>query len=1026
VERQIRPTDGKGWNGNGYPAGVTIKKYDSPGGKFRVHYAETGIHAVPKADTDKSGVPDFAEEFGKAFDDVYTALVTKGGFRPPLDDSKYHDRPDYGGDSRFDVYLQDMPTGGADGYMVTEACTTTTPRQCAGYMVVDNDFAEYSYATPQDGMKVLSSHEFFHAMQNAYRYNMVRNMSEGTAVWATEYVFPKQKDFEKFSTVFFKQPERSLDHDMGLSDSFPYAQGVWFKFLSEKFGVKVITAILDELSEKGTSSKYLLAIDVVLKRDHKSSLAAAYTEFALWNLFTGSRAKGYTAGYKEAANYPQVPIKAQSATLPTRISGEIAYLGARYLSVKAAKGAWIKVTSERPAAKLALHLVTWPAADKPMIVSGKPEQKEVKIMSTGEVTIIAASTASSDRHIPYSLAVVPTSGPAKSDGGVNPGVDGSINPGADGGGVTDPGDDDSGCSVAAGGGAGGGLAWIALLGFIGFARRRGRGLAILATACLALTLTGACSDDDTSDVADAGSADMRADTCCDKDGGPDTGTITPDTQAGALALGQFAEFKADTSGKVSGTTPTAGTEQYILLLLSDDTTALASHKYTVTQSGGSSQAMPEPPIAPVPASRHCGFHQRVQAIMDSKPARLRAKHPVLMAGTPPKKGDTKAFKIRDSGTVKTVTAKCVAVDSAAAYWLDETTTPKASISAQDLSDLVAGFGKTVLPRERLYFGTESDINSNGVVDVILSPLVSKSAMAYVSPCDLLDPKVVTYCTHSNKMELIYLSPPSSLSPPYNTAKALLETIAHEFQHAIYFHRKFVKNNITSVNENPYITEGLSALAQDLSGYQAGNLYVQMMTLQKHDVLAVPNLLSSKIGSYVPQPNDGYMRGGGYFLMRYMFDQSGGESLDTKGMPVDKGGLTWLHKYIDSKDIGETNATKTMGMTLDQLSRQFWTAMALSNRGASGAAINKDKRYNFLPTTSDPFTKRQRGCNTHASFHGQSLTGPKLTELSKADGMLRPGGAEFLSVKAPAKGGTLSFTVTVPAAAKARVRLIRIK
>jgi len=142
--------------------------------------------------------------------------------------------------------------------------------------------------------------------------------------------------------------------------------------------------------------------------------------------------------------------------------------------------------------------------------------------------------------------------------------------------------------------------------------------------------------------------------------------------------------------------------------------------------------------------------------------------------------------------------------------------------------------------------------------------------------------------------------------------------------------------------------------------------------------------------------------------------------------VDKGGLAWLHKYIDAKETGIANVEKTTGLKLDQLARQFWTAMAISNRGASGGPINSDKRYNFLPTTSDPFTKRQRGCDLHAAFHGSKLTGPKLQAVSKADGMLRPGGAEMFSVSAKSGSAYVAFTISAPTAAKARARLIRIK
>ena len=134
----------------------------------------------------------------------------------------------------------------------------------------------------------------------------------------------------------------------------------------------------------------------------------------------------------------------------------------------------------------------------------------------------------------------------------------------------------------------------------------------------------------------------------------------------------------------------------------------------------------------------------------------------------------------------------------------------------------------------------------------------------------------------------------------------------------------------------------------------------------------------------------------------------------------------LVKYIDAKETGIANVEKTTGLKLDQLARQFWTSMAISNRGASGGPINSDKRYNFLPTTSDPFTKRQRGCDLHAAFHGSKLTGPKLQAVSKADGMLRPGGAEMFSVSAKSGSAYVAFTISAPTAAKARARLIRIK
>jgi hypothetical protein len=275
------------------------------------------------------------------------------------------------------------------------------------------------------------------------------------------------------------------------------------------------------------------------------------------------------------------------------------------------------------------------------------------------------------------------------------------------------------------------------------------------------------------------------------------------------------------------------------------------------------------------------------------------------------------------------------------------------------------------------------------------------------------------------MELLYLSPPSSLKPPYNTAAALLETAAHELQHLIYFNRKYLLNNNTSASENPYITEGLSHLAQDLSGYQAGNLYVLWSSLKGVGQLSVPNLGSNEITGYVPAA-DGLMRGGGYLLLRYLFDQAGGDAMDSAGKPLDRGGIAWLRKFSDSKELGTTNYVNSSGLKQETLISQFWTAMALSNRGSSGGALSTDKRYNFLPISSDPLTSRQRGCNLFTRFHSFQLTGPDSATFDRADGSLLAGGAEFLTLSPASGQKTLSFSISTTPEARALARLIRLE
>ena len=1014
--QQIRPTDGKGWNGNGY-GNVKVKQHDTPSGKLRLHYTQEGKHAVPAADSDNNAVPDFVEQFGKIFDEVYKVEIQQLGFRAPLDDATYHDRPDYGGDGRFDVYLQDQ-TGGADGYIVKEACKSVVPAQCAGYMVVENDFLGFSYPTPQDGMKVLASHEFFHIVQNAYRVGMASTFSEATAVWATERVYPAQNDFEHFAKYFFINAHRSLDHKLGgPSDVYPYALGVWIKFLTEKFGDKTLLAVFDELAEKGNSKTELDAIDKVLARSHSSSLAAAFAEFALWNYFTGNRAAAYK-GYKAAAGFHSVTITAQNKVLPLRITDEIAYLAAKYYKVTAAAGTHVKVTVERTAPRLAVHLVTWDSKTKARVESIGPDKTSLKIRSGGEVYIVAASTARKDRHLPLSLAVTEIAGPPK------PTPDAGLPP-SDGHGSDGEPAADEGCSVSGGGAAPGTPLLALLLGLWMLGRRpRRRPMVLLAAALLCGLLAVACSEDaaDESDGGVAGDAAVDA----------SAGDLTPDRKLApdgpaVLAVGQFSDFPADAKGKVEGSTPVTGSERYLLLLYSGDSRALKTHAYSTAlpAGGGSSESQLPGPVDPGKLPR-CSFHQRLHRILQSKPARLHVPPGYAYSTVPPKLGDKRTFQIsKGDTTFTTITAEAIHVDKTTAFWLDRTTTPLASVKAAELQAVADGLAKTIVPRERIYFGKESDLDGDGLISILFSPLVASSAVAYFSPCDLLDPKVVPSCKASNRMEVLYVTPPSALTPPYNTVNAMLELIAHELQHAIYFNRKYLLNNNVAM-ENPYITEGLSALAQDLSGYQAGNLYVVLATLKGIDLVAVPNLGSPSISSYLKGASDGVMRGADYLLLRYMFDLAGGDSMDASGTPVDKGGIKWLRGYMDSKELGLDNFTTSTKLDLSKLGLQFWTAMALSNRGAGGKPINSDPRYNYLPTLVDPITKRQRGCNLFAAFHGSKMTGPATQSFDAADKGLRAGGAELLLLSPKAGQSRLSFSVSTTPEAKALGRLIRIK
>ena len=83
-----------------------VETYASPGGTFAIHYTRVGRNAVPAADGDASGVPDYVEQTARVYDQVLAFYRDTLQFRAPPSDIGVTDGN--GGDGRFDVYRVEL------------------------------------------------------------------------------------------------------------------------------------------------------------------------------------------------------------------------------------------------------------------------------------------------------------------------------------------------------------------------------------------------------------------------------------------------------------------------------------------------------------------------------------------------------------------------------------------------------------------------------------------------------------------------------------------------------------------------------------------------------------------------------------------------------------------------------------------------------------------------------------------------------------------------------------------------------
>ncbi|MFO0566141.1 MAG: hypothetical protein U0263_10800 [Polyangiaceae bacterium] len=468
------------------------------------------------------------------------------------------------------------------------------------------------------------------------------------------------------------------------------------------------------------------------------------------------------------------------------------------------------------------------------------------------------------------------------------------------------------------------------------------------------------------------------------------------------------------AGKASVHLPTpGGAEEYVLIVASaelDSSTPEHAYSVTAAPSTDASPTQADTATLVTGCSIDAGAFKGQPLPTETPPT-----------GSGPKVGDKKQISIGTKSGSETFDAEVVAVGQTAVVWADVSTAHPAVLDSALVQEFLNDFEKTILPRERTIFGVESDEDKNGHIQLVFTPLTYDTAVAFFTSCDLAPS---AFCPPGNSGEYLYLTPPNAIDPPYNTPSAIKEILAHELSHMLHYGHKVLKNGLSGWVESAYMAEGIGGFAQDVSGYQAGNFYVAKAGLDEIDAFSLADTLADNVEYDFAR--DGALRGGSYWFVRYVYDRGGGDLAKPDGSIESRGGPVLLRALIEPPESISAVLPGLAKTTPADIAADFWTTLAMSNRDAVGGVAPKNPCFAFLPTAEDPITKRQRGGSVYASFHGQSMTGPKVQELSAVDGSLRAGGGELVRIVADSGAAALDLNVEVDAAAPVRIRLGRVK
>jgi hypothetical protein len=389
--------------------------------------------------------------------------------------------------------------------------------------------------------------------------------------------------------------------------------------------------------------------------------------------------------------------------------------------------------------------------------------------------------------------------------------------------------------------------------------------------------------------------------------------------------------------------------------------------------------------------------------------------------------DVREFTVWNGSNAVTIQAEVEELTDELVIWRDiSTDNPLGDIEEETFEGIVEKFEDIVMPRTEQVFGEISDVDESGRIDVLVSYTVNQyGAVAYVSQCDIGN--VFGCGSWGNGGEIIYMGYPDPESS-YSSANAITEIWAHELNHLVYAWNKYLKNGLYNADENIYLTEGFSELAQDLTGFNNGNQYIWAAAIDMREFYGDEDYSTQGISindvvrgdGYYDYDRDGPLRGAAYLFLRYLFEQQGGMVVNEDGSLEDAGGMAWLHEWFGSPELGADCVPATTGAELLDLAMDWYTAIVVT-----GKDLNDDPVFNYQDRAWDPLTSFEFGVDPYANIHGWlQLNGPPVQPLDQADGLIRAGGVEYLEVQIDEPGQRVE--IPVDAAALPRARAFRIQ
>jgi hypothetical protein len=403
---------------------------------------------------------------------------------------------------------------------------------------------------------------------------------------------------------------------------------------------------------------------------------------------------------------------------------------------------------------------------------------------------------------------------------------------------------------------------------------------------------------------------------------------------------------------------------------------------------------------------------------------------------PPVVGESRTFDVCASSScdefVQSV-ATAQSVGERVAIFVDNGA-PAGGYTSEDLDRVRELFDQYLYPIDSVAFGSESDVDNNDVVIVLLTQHVNalspdcnatgRVILGYFFGADLLPRSEDN--PGSNEAEVFFGMVPDPSNPQCSISKdeansRLPATFIHELQHMISFNQHVLVRGGRS--EATWLNEGLSHFAEELGGRLIPNVECPSSTSCAHEFMGLGDLANAM--EYLARPDSFFLiepgsstgtleeRGANWLFIRWLADHFAADT--TLGTQL-------TQALVATTQTGSTNVAARTGVDFSTLVAEWQLANYLDDLpgfAAQGTRLRykswnfrdaADSTGQFFPLVPD---------STDGSAYGHS-------------GTLRAGSGRHVRVVQPPGGPSVDLKLTaatgsaLPRSIEPRIALVRIR